>query len=190
LACRAFETGVVVMPLVKGAPGDTPENPEGRIRNTHKLLTTAALIMSVLLLASSVVTTLLIPADAFARRRRRSRRAKRAGARWPTWPTKNSAAPSGPHTTFSTVLILWFAGASAMAGLLNIVPRYLPRYGMSPEWTRAGAAARINFHRHLLSGHGAFQGQRGRAGGGVRDRRAGLMTSATVAVPSRLRAKV
>ncbi|HEX2170886.1 MAG TPA: amino acid transporter, partial [Dehalococcoidia bacterium] len=61
LGLSGFETGVVVMPLVQGDPDDTHEAPRGRIRNTRKLLTAAAGIMSVMLIASSLVTTLLIP---------------------------------------------------------------------------------------------------------------------------------
>ncbi|UUZ59119.1 hypothetical protein [Nocardioides sp. B-3] len=61
LGLSGFETGVVVMPLVEGDPDDDPAKPMGRIRNARKLLTTAALIMSVLLVGSAFVTTLLIP---------------------------------------------------------------------------------------------------------------------------------
>src|SRR5262249_9364554 len=58
LGLSGFETGVAVMPLVRGnGEGDL----EGRVRNTKRLLITAAVIMSVFLLSSSLLTTLLIP---------------------------------------------------------------------------------------------------------------------------------
>mgnify|MGYP002682368337 CR=1 FL=1 len=57
-----------VMPLVAGDPTDTREAPTGRIRNARKLLTTAALIMSVMLIGSSLVTTLLVSGEPSALR--------------------------------------------------------------------------------------------------------------------------
>jgi hypothetical protein len=131
LGLSGFETGVAVMPLVKGDPDDTEEAPRGRIRNTHKLLFFAALIMSGFLITSSFVTTVLIPAAKFQPGGEANGRALAYLAH------KYMGDGFGTAYDLSTVSILWFAGASAMAGLLNIVPRYLPRYGMAPNWARA-----------------------------------------------------
>lgn len=131
LGMSGFETGVAVMTHVKGDPGDTEARPAGRIRNTKKLLTAAAITMSCFLLASSVVTTWLIPAEEFQDGGAASGRALAflAHQYLGDW--------FGTAYDVATIAILWFAGASAMAGLLNLIPRYLPRYGMAPEWTAA-----------------------------------------------------
>jgi hypothetical protein len=130
LGLSGFETGVAVMPLVEGGVDDTPKDPRGRIRNTGRLLTSAALIMSAFLISTSFITTLLISADKFKAGGAANGRALSYLA--------HTYLGSGFGTVYdvSTILILWFAGASAMAGLLNIVPRYLPRYGMAPTWAR------------------------------------------------------
>ncbi|MEW1679319.1 amino acid transporter, partial [Streptomyces noursei] len=127
LGLSGFETGVAVMPHIEGDPDDTEERPTGRIRGAKKLLTTAAVIMSVFLIITSFVTTLLIPAAAFQ----------------PGGPANGRALAYLAHEylgsafgtvyDISTIAILWFAGASAMAGLLNLMPQYLPRHAVARE---------------------------------------------------------
>ena len=185
LGLSGFETGVAVMPLVRGDKNDTSKNPVGRIRETRKLLKTAALIMSVFLITSSFITTTLIPAEQFR------------AANTPGFPPQAGEANGralaylahgffgdafGTVYDLSTILILWFAGASAMAGLLNIVPRYLPRYGMAPNWAKATRPLTLVFTAVAFAVTIIFKADVDAQGGAYATGVLVLMSSAAVAV--------
>jgi hypothetical protein len=176
LGLSGFETGVAVMPLVRGDPGDTEEQPTGRIRGTKKLLATAAVIMSVYLVTSSVVTTLLIPQQEFQPGGRANGRALAFLAH------EYLGSAFGTVYDVSTIAILWFAGASAMAGMLNLIPRYLPRYGMAPHWARATRPMVLVLSAIAFLVTWAFKADVDAQGGAYATGVLVLITSASVAV--------
>jgi hypothetical protein len=176
LGLSGFETGVAVMPLVLGWTSDTADHPTGRIRNTKRLLTTAALVMSVFLILSSIVTTMLIPPEAFAKGGAAEGRALSYLSH------QYLGGGFGTLYDFSTLLILWFAGASAMAGLLNLVPRYLPRYGMAPGWAAAQRPLVVVFTVIAVLVTIVFKADVEAQGGAYATGVLVLMTSASVAV--------
>jgi hypothetical protein len=196
LGLSGFETGVAVMPLVKGDE-DLSEDDwanirstrtehreeakashllRARIRNTKKLLRSAALIMSVMLISSSFVTSILIPAEKFVD-------GGEANGRAISYLAHHFFGDIfGTVYDLSTILILWFAGASAMAGLLSIVPRYLPRYGMAPEWARAARPLVIVITAIAFAVTLIFRADVDAQGGAYATGVLVLMTSAAIAV--------
>lgn len=170
LGLSGFETGVAVMPLIAGADLDA------RIRNTKKLLATAAGIMSVFLIATSFVTTVLIPAKEFSDNGQANGRALAYLAH------QYFGSFFGSLYDISTILILAFAGASAMAGLLNLIPRYLPRFGMAPEWARASRPLVLVFMAVAFVVTWAFHANVDAQGGAYATGVLVLITSAACAV--------
>jgi hypothetical protein len=196
LGLSGFETGVVVMPLVDsdhepktetgglqassvGPDENSPEYRamiEGRIRNGKKLLAGAAIIMSFMLMGSSIVTSMLIPAEEFAKGGSAYGRAVSYLAH------THLGDVFGTFYDISTITILWFAGASAMAGLLNTVPRYLPKYGMAPNWARAIRPMVIVFSLICFAVTVIFKADVNDQGGAYATGVLMLMTSGAVAV--------
>lgn len=167
LGLSGFETGVAVMPLIR--------NPH-RIEKTKKLLRSSALLMSFFLICSSFITSVLIPPEQFAQGGKASGRALAFLAH------EYLGEGFGTAYDLSTIFILWFAGASAMAGLLNIVPRYLPRYGMAPNWARASRPLVLIFAFICFTITFIFEANVEAQGGAYATGVLVLMTSASIAV--------
>ena len=187
LGLSGFETGVLHIHMVRGTEAD-PHDEQARIANTRRMMLVAALIMSFFLIGSSLATgtNTLIPAEELTLEPVKGKAMDRALAYLAHGESPHRICPLFGHAfgtlyDLSTILILWFAGASAMGGLLNMVPRYLPRYGMAPDWAAAYRPLVLAFTVINLVVTLAFRADVSAQGGAYATGVLVLMTSACIA---------
>ncbi|MFM7207402.1 MAG: amino acid transporter [Planctomycetaceae bacterium] len=187
LGLSGFETGVLHIHMVRGSEAD-PHDERARVANTRRMMLVAALIMSCFLIGSSLATgtNTLIPAEELRLEPVKGKAMDRALAYLAHGESPHPICPLfgpafGTLYDLSTILILWFAGASAMGGLLNMVPRYLPRYGMAPTWAGAYRPLVLAFTVINLIVTVAFRADVSAQGGAYATGVLVLMTSACVA---------
>lgn len=154
LGLSGFEMIMTVAPQVRGRGDDTPEKPVGRIRNTRKLMLTAASVMAVYLVSAVSVTSLLVPRTALVAGGEAEHRALAYlahGSLLADGATGETLNPLfgenfGDIFDLSTALVLCLAGISVTLGLKNLLPHYLHRLGMEVGW-----AGKVGAILHLLN---------------------------------------
>jgi hypothetical protein len=139
---------MTVVPRVSGGAGREAGTLAGRVRNSRKLMFTAASIMAVYLVSTVLVTTLVVPQAALMPGGEAEHRALAYLAHGAPLAGGESNAAINPlfgHRfgdlfDLSSAVILCMAGASVTMGLQNLLPHYLNRLGMDVSWAgRVGA---------------------------------------------------
>jgi len=150
LGLSGFEMNMILMPQVRGKPGEQP--PRTRIWNTRKVLIAAAVIMSTYLLGAVFVTTLLIPRAEFDG-------AGLANNRALAYLAHGGPISCAPETAvlpicgiffgtvydIVTVVILCLAGTSVMTALAVLLPQFLLRFGMDFNWSNKWGVLLMTF---------------------------------------------
>jgi hypothetical protein len=151
LGLSGFETAVSAMPHIRA--NDLRE----RVIGTRKLLAAAATLLSIELLGASFVSAVAIPTEAFWALGPDGLPGAARGRALAWLAHEHLGSVFGTIYDVSTVAILAFAGASAMAALLDILPRYLPRFGMAPSWLEHRRPLVLLFTGLCLSVNAAFR---------------------------------
>ncbi len=152
LGLSGFEMIMNVVPRVRGSADREPDTQAGRVRNTRKLMVTAASIMAVYLVSAVVVTTLLVPRAVLFPGGAAEHRALAYlahGSPLADGATGMAVSPLfgdsfGDLFDLSSAFILCLAGVSVTMGLQNLLPHYLNRLGMDVSWAgKSGAIMHV-----------------------------------------------